>query len=160
MEYTFETTFLRRPIRKLVIDDEFWYVVSDVFRAVGKDAVKREQPYWNRKWPKSCRRFVIKDKHNECNTVNALCAQADQLLECFGTEKSNRMKKIYRWLVKEWRIDMDWAIHMDHIRTVAACEDEEEKTLMEEMRRRDMDRRIDSMTEDKWMESDEFNERT
>jgi len=145
MELTLDAKFGNRTIRKVVNDDEIWYVVSDVFRAIGKDSIERKEPVWKRKWPRSCRRFEIEDKYESERKVNVLCAQIDDIIDCFGTERTPRMCNMSRWLLRQWREDMDWIDMMDHVRTVAACDDEEEREMLEEEWERDLDRRRDRM---------------
>jgi len=55
------------------------------------------------------------------------------------------MCNMSRWLLRQWREDMDWIDMMDHVRTVAACDDEEEREMLEEEWERDLDRRRDRM---------------
>ncbi|MBU0458532.1 hypothetical protein KJ652_07420 [Patescibacteria group bacterium] len=148
MQFTFERKFNGKIIRKILCDDNFWYVLSDVFKAIGKDANDREKPIWNKKWPQYCRRFMIKDRYKKNENVNALCAQTDGILGCFGMERTEPMRKMSRWLIKECGRDMEWAEMMEHARSVAACEDEEERMWLEEEWERDLDRK-----QDKWLNS-------
>lgn len=149
LEFMFESTFQDRTIRKIVCDDVFWYVLSDILRALGKEAKNREKPQWERKWPRKCRRFSIDKDGKE---LRVLCAQADEILEWFGELKTTRNRKFFRWLIKEWRSDWEWIEMMDHVRTLAACEDDDEREFLEEMHERDMDKRA----HDEWLRSDEY----